>query len=331
MKSDKKLDNTKLGILVIEGLLFLVFSLYMIGRNQNILGASMNVYVEIKDVNGLLPGNNVRYKGMNVGTVADIEMQDPELIRVRLLIKKTMAPYILDNSRTTINTDGLMGNKIIHVHPQEGPGNPIEEGVILYPLDQVGTEEMLKKLNDSGDYLERTLMNLAEITERLNENEVLWNLVSDSLLVSEVKGAVRSFTLAGNNAAGMAKAGKELFQEMESGDGLTASLISDTLLTESVERTLAQMELTTQEANEALQQIRLLLQDVQEGQGTVGMLMKDSLFRETLIQTMINLEQSTESFNTNMEAMRSNFLFRKYFKKQEKAQKKAEKVKENSN
>ncbi|GMQ27531.1 MlaD family protein [Algoriphagus confluentis] len=331
MKSDKKIDNTKLGIIVIAGLLFLVFSLYMIGRNQNILGASMNVYVELKDVNGLLPGNNVRYKGMNVGTVADIEMQDPELIRVRLLIKKTMAPYIMDNSRTTINTDGLMGNKIIHIHPQEGHGNPIEEGVVLYPLDQVGTEDMLKKLNDSGDYLERTLMNLSEITDKLNENEVLWKFISDSLLISEVKNAVRSFTQAGSNAAEMAKAGKELLQEIESGDGLTSALISDSLLTESVERTITQMESTTQEANQALQQVRLLLKDVQEGQGTVGMLMKDSLFRETLIQTMINLEQSTESFNTNMEAMRSNFLFRKYFKKQEKAQKKAEKAKEKSN
>jgi phospholipid/cholesterol/gamma-HCH transport system substrate-binding protein len=41
-------------------------------------------------------------------------------------------------------------------------------------------------------------------------------------------------------------------------------------------------------------------------------------------QTLQNLESSTYKLNENMEAMKSNFLFRGYFRRQEKARRKAE-------
>lgn len=326
MKNEKQIANAKLGALVLAGLMFLVFSLYMIGKNQNIWGTSMSVYVELYDVNGLLTGNNVRYKGMTVGTVSDIDFLDESVIRVRLLIHKSMAPYIPNNSKTTINTDGLMGNKIIQIHPQEGPeAPPIQEGDILYPLDQVSSEDMLRQLNSSGGYLETTLMNLAEISQKLNENENFWKMISDTLLVEELKGTIRSFTKAGNQATQMAQAGKELLENIQSGDGLAASLISDSIMSQNFERTLSQMEETTIEAKELMKNLNQILEDVQKGEGTAGLILEDSLFRATLMQTLINLENSSDNFNTNMEALRSNFLFRKYFKKLEKEQKKAEK------
>lgn len=326
MKNEKQIANAKLGALVLAGLMFLVFSLYMIGKNQNIWGTSMSVYVELYDVNGLLTGNNVRYKGMTVGTVSDIDFLDESVIRVRLLIHKSMAPYIPNNSKTTINTDGLMGNKIIQIHPQEGPeAPPIQEGDVLYPLDQVSSEDMLRQLNSSGGYLETTLMNLAEISQKLNENENFWKMISDTLLVEELKGTIRSFTKAGNQATQMAQAGKELLENIQSGDGLAASLISDSIMSQNFERTLSQMEETTIEAKVLMKNLNQILEDVQKGEGTAGLILEDSLFRATLMQTLINLENSSDNFNTNMEALRSNFLFRKYFKKLEKEQKKAEK------
>ncbi|MDN3205577.1 MlaD family protein [Algoriphagus sediminis] len=325
MTKDKKISNTKLGALVLAGLLFLVFSLYMIGRNQNILGTSMHVYVDMEDVNGLLPGNNVLYKGMNVGTVSDINVLDESRIQVDLLIRRKMTPFILKNARTTINTDGLIGNKILQIHPQEGDAPPIEEGDVLIPLEQIGTEDMLLQLNSTGDYLQNTLMNLSEITEKLNQNENLWNTLSDTLLLVEMKDAIRSFRRAGDQANQMAAAGKELLENIEKGDGLTGRLISDTTLTSRVERSLDRLESTTMETEAVLESISELIDGVKAGEGTAGLIMEDSLFRATLMQTLINLESSTEKFNTNMEAMRSNFLFRKYFKDLEKEEKKASK------
>jgi len=88
---------------------------------------------------------------------------------------------------------------------------------------------------------------------------------------------------------------------------------------------LEQLEATTSETQAVLQNFNQLIHGVQAGEGTAGLILEDSLFRATLMQTLINLESSTERFNTNMEAMRSNFLFRGYFKKLEKEEKKAQK------
>jgi phospholipid/cholesterol/gamma-HCH transport system substrate-binding protein len=94
------------------------------------------------------------------------------------------------------------------------------------------------------------------------------------------------------------------------------------------EETLIQLQKTSAEAAEMMGNMNLLLNDIQNGQGTAGLILQDSVFRQQVDQTLQNLESSTYKLNENMEAMKSNFLFRGYFRKQEKAKKKAE---ENNN
>lgn len=53
MKDKKELSSAKLGVMVIAGVLFLVFSLYMIGKNQNLFGSSIQVFAVMNNVNGL--------------------------------------------------------------------------------------------------------------------------------------------------------------------------------------------------------------------------------------------------------------------------------------
>ena len=48
MKEKKKIENSKLGLMVLAGLLFLVYTLYMIGKNQNIFGSSITIISLLK-------------------------------------------------------------------------------------------------------------------------------------------------------------------------------------------------------------------------------------------------------------------------------------------
>ncbi len=325
MKNDKAASNTKLGIMVIAGSLFLVFSLYMIGRNQNIFGTSIPILAQIDNVNGLVPGNNVRFQGMEVGTVKSLEMQNDSTIVMTMLIHKSMQEFIKKNALITINTDGLMGNKIVQIHPQAGDAEAIEEGDVLYALDQIGTEEMIEKLSSTGEYLELTLINLAEITERLNNSQAVWEILSDPNLALDLRGAVKQLHTAGQNASAMAKAGKDMMQTFQAGDGIVNNLFTDSVMNQNLEQSLEQLNQTSAEAAEVMESMNSLLQNIDKGQGTAGLILSDSAFREQLVRTMENVEQSTYHLNQNMEAMKSNFLFRGYYKDQEKARKKAEK------
>ncbi|PZV80237.1 phospholipid/cholesterol/gamma-HCH transport system substrate-binding protein [Algoriphagus aquaeductus] len=318
MKDDKKIANTKLGAMVMAGLIFLVFSLYMIGKNQNIFGSSLIVIAEVTEVNGLLPGNNVRFKGMDIGTVKDIEMWNDSTIHVRMLIHKSMVPYIQKNALTTINSDGLMGNKIIQIHPQEGTSSPIEKGDILYSLPQMNAEALMGKLETSGEYLEKTLANLAEITEKLNQSEAFWNLLSDPTLSSEIKSSVVEFRNAGANASQLAKEGRDMIRTLREGDGMVNKLFTDTVSAARLDNSLRQLEQAGADAALVMKSVREVLAQVESGQGTAGMILSDSVFKAQMQRTMQNVESSTYNFNQNMEALKRNFLFRKYFKKQEK-------------
>jgi phospholipid/cholesterol/gamma-HCH transport system substrate-binding protein len=53
----------------------------------------------------------------------------------------------------------------------------------------------------------------------------------------------------------------------------------------------------------------------------VGVLLHDEATAANLKSTIQNLETSTDKLDENMEALQSNFLFRRYFRKQAKAQK----------
>jgi len=74
-----------------------------------------------------------------------------------------------------------------------------------------------------------------------------------------------------------------------------------------------------------------LIEDLRSGQGTAGLLISDTILRDALMQSALQVQQGTTRFNENMEALKSNFLFRKYFRKLEKQRAKDLKVDELNN
>ncbi|MFW6371470.1 MAG: MlaD family protein, partial [Bacteroidota bacterium] len=65
-------DSIKLGLFVLVGLGLLVVIIYFIGREQSLFGNYFKIYSNFENVKGLKVGNNVRFSGINVGTVNDI-------------------------------------------------------------------------------------------------------------------------------------------------------------------------------------------------------------------------------------------------------------------
>src|SRR6185369_14993513 len=124
----KTIENAKLGLFVMAGLLFLIFSLYMIGRNRNLFGSSLTISANFRNVNGLMLGNNVRFSGIDVGTVQKIEIVTDTLVKVTMVIDEGVRKFIKRNALASVGTDGLMGNKIININSQPGNAEPVAPG-----------------------------------------------------------------------------------------------------------------------------------------------------------------------------------------------------------
>lgn len=322
MKGKKVVDNTKLGMLVIAGLIFLVFTLYMIGRNQNLFGTSITITAVVDNVNGLVPGNNVRFKGMNIGTVRSINMENDSAIFINFAVQKKMKPFIRKNSLTSINTDGLMGNKILQIVPQAGEAPFIVEGDTLFAQIGLDTEEMLRTLESTGDYLEKTFYNLSNVAEKLNNSRALWELLSDSLLVTELRSAILEIQGAGREANAMARAGKQMMQTFEQGEGLIHQVFTDTLMADNLSQSLKHVLEMTEQGKLMMDQVKTILTEIENSDGTAKLVLDDPNLKEAVLNSLLNIEEGTAAFTENMEAMRSNFLFRRYFRRLEKQEEK---------
>ena len=112
---NRTLNNIKLGVFVLSGLLFLILLLYMIGKNKNLFGSNYTIKARFENIQGLKPGNNVRFAGIDVGTVDKINIINDTVIEVEMLINNKIKNIIKKNALVSIGTDGLVGNKVVNI------------------------------------------------------------------------------------------------------------------------------------------------------------------------------------------------------------------------
>src|ERR1051325_3725876 len=100
----------KLGMFVVIGLALFVIAIYYVGKQKNLFGSTFHLKSQFKTVSGLKVGNNVRFSGINVGTVDEIELITDTSVMVNLVIKKEFQKFIKTDSKGSIGSDGLMGD-----------------------------------------------------------------------------------------------------------------------------------------------------------------------------------------------------------------------------
>jgi phospholipid/cholesterol/gamma-HCH transport system substrate-binding protein len=232
---DKQSGYTwKLGMFVTVGLLLFIMAIYFIGKQKNLFGSTFNITSQFKTVSGLEVGNNVRFSGINIGTVEEIRLINDSSVVVSMVIKDDVREFIKTDARASIGSDGLMGDKVLTISPGVKSQKVIENGGAIASINGIEMQDLMKSVKKSVD-------NAAVITDEL---------------------AIFSHS-------------------MNNGNGALARLVRDDKMASSVSNTLN------------------------------------------------NLESGTKGFSENMEAAKSNFLLKGYFKKKEKAkEKKKEELKE---
>ena len=91
-------QKIKLGVFVILGTLILITALYFIGNRQHLFTNNITLKAQFNNINGLQIGNNVRYSGIDIGTVSGIQMVSDTLIDVTMAVKESQALYLKKNA-----------------------------------------------------------------------------------------------------------------------------------------------------------------------------------------------------------------------------------------
>jgi phospholipid/cholesterol/gamma-HCH transport system substrate-binding protein len=321
-------SNIQLGSFVMVGLAFLLAALYLIGKNRNLFDQTFEVNATFYNVNGLMKGNNVRFSGIDVGTIKRVEIVSDTSVRVTMIIEKRIHSFIKKNSVASVGTDGLMGNKLVNITNTSASSNEIiAEGDMLLSVKPVETDDMLRTLDQTNTNLYHISNNLKKITQKLNNSNSLWSILMDTTVAQNVKQSIASIRLTARNTTTFTNDLNYLLQDLKNGKGLAGSILRDSLTASKFKSSIQQLHDASEKAFQVTTDIKQLTEKIKKGEGGAGILLSDSVFAKDLQRSMHNIQQSTDRFDQNMEALKHNFLFRGYFRRQEKELKK---IKEDS-
>jgi phospholipid/cholesterol/gamma-HCH transport system substrate-binding protein len=224
----------KLGMFVSIGLLLFIMAIYFIGKQKNLFGSTFRITSNFKTVSGLEIGNNVRFSGINIGTIDEIRLVNDSSVVVGMVIKDDVREFIKTDASASIGSDGLMGDKVLTISPGAKSQTIVENNGQIASINGIEMNDIMKSVKKSVDNV---------------------GVISSELAIFS--------------------------HSMNNGNGALARLVSDDKMANSVSNTLS------------------------------------------------NLESGTKGFSQNMEAAKSNFLLRGYYKKKEKEKaKKEEEIKE---
>lgn len=216
--------KVRLGLFVAGGLTLFILAIFIIGKQKNLFNPVFKLSSTFYNVSGLQVGNNIRFSGINVGTVDNITIINDSTVRVDMLIKKEVQQFIKTDCEVAIGSEGLIGDRLLIISQGSANAPLAKEGQLLASTEPVETDAIMASF---------------EVT-------------------------------AGN-----------------------AEIITD--------------------------QLAEIMIKINSGKGTLGKLIQDSTMARNLNLTMGNLQKSSKGLNENMEAAKSNFLLKGYYKKQAKA------------
>jgi phospholipid/cholesterol/gamma-HCH transport system substrate-binding protein len=328
---NRTVDNVKLGIFVLIGIVMLIFTLYMVNKGSSFFSKNYVLKVRFNNASGLMLGNNVRYAGIQVGTVKKIQLLNDTVIEVSLLIKEEMTPFIHKKDIVSIGTDGLVGNKLINITPGQDRTQLAENNDILVTKQTIDTDEMLEILNKTNKNIAIISEDLKSTVQRLNNSTAFWKLLDDKSIGDNVKKALLNVRNATNKADNLVAELQTVVQSVKDGNGSLGGLLKDTLMLINLNAAVDNIKLVGDNANHLATELNTLTvgvkEDINTGKGTVNAVLKDSTIVQKLNKSLDHLEEGTANFNQNMEALKHNFFFKGYFKKLEKQKKKEEAVK----
>lgn len=193
METHKEKFKIRLGLFVVGGLVLFVLTIFIIGKQNNLFNSVIKVNTTFYNVSGLQVGNNVRFSGINVGTVGHIHILNDTTVRVEMLIKTSVQQFIKTDSEVAIGSEGLIGDKLLSISHGSTHAKMVKDGHSLVSSEPVDTDAIIASLEVTAMNAEVISMELAEIMEGINRGEgTLGRLIKDTTIADNLSKTMQN-------------------------------------------------------------------------------------------------------------------------------------------
>lgn len=297
----KDLTGAKLGIFIFIGSVLLVVGIFMLGNKDQLFVSTFTIRAYFQNTEGLRNGASVRFGGIDVGAVKDIKiMADTSgRVEVSMRIKEEVRRFIKKDSRASIETEGLVGNKVVIISMGSDNAEPISDNGVILSKEPLSFADVIEETQGILAYTKEMTKNLADIVGKVNKGE---GTIGKILYDEELYNAATNITKSADK-------------------NLTA-------VTEDLRKVIALfddlgkgVETIVKNTNNVVAGIDTLLQGVSEGKGVLGSLLTDqgtegksiNKILENFVQISEDTKVSASRLAENMEALKHNWLFKSYF------------------
>jgi phospholipid/cholesterol/gamma-HCH transport system substrate-binding protein len=330
------------GVFVVLGSLLFATAVFLIGNQHNVFSKHIELFTEVKNLNGLAKGATIRVAGFDAGEVAGIGVPESPAAGFRLTLRITdqVRGLIRTDSVATIATEGVVGDKVLLIGPGSSTAPEAASHATLPSRETSDIADLVQKstalVTNAGDTIkvvaDRLTTTLDAVTTTVNNADDLviglkqgrgavGMLLRDEATATDIRTAisnVRDATSSLNHASAQADALVSDFQSRGLGakvDGMMGK--ADAIVSDLESRNFGlKIDQTMETVHSAAHNIDITTEQLP---GTIAKaLAPDARGRDAgdnIRETLSNVNDATANITEDSEALKHGFLFRGYFKK----------------
>ena len=151
-ESTERRLELKVGIFTVAILIAAVGVVLLLGQRRHVFEPRVTLHAQFADVGGLREGAPVWLSGVSIGQVKSVRFGEHHRVEVTLQVRARVLPRIHEDSIARIDTQGLLGDKIVSITLGASDAAPLRSGG---GLRSAPPSDFNRLISQAGEILEQ--------------------------------------------------------------------------------------------------------------------------------------------------------------------------------
>jgi len=165
----------RVGVFVLVALAVFLGLVYALGARARLFEARYTIHADFTEVGGLVEGATVRLAGVQIGRVTGVHLpgEPGGRVRVDLTIARRYSDRIRKNSIARIETQGLLGDKIVEITVGHATAPTVAPGEVLAARDPADFGRVIAAGAETATNVGALAAALRETAEKVNQSKLI--------------------------------------------------------------------------------------------------------------------------------------------------------------
>lgn len=263
------------GLFLLTGIGLFFLSLLVLGKERNLFGRFTSFSSYFSDVRGLNVGAPVRLSGISVGRVSKIDLSrdfKESRVQVTIEVQDSFVDRIRTDSKASIETQGLLGDKFININ-NSSSGDPLETGGVINAMESPDLDKIIRKVEALADTATTGIQAVSDLSNAF-----------DAKRIKDIVEHVQKITKSLSDSTAVSDL-SEVAREVKTGNGLLHALIYSP-------REGAKFGDAINSIATAAKNLEQITNALSKGSGTLGALLIDSKVYDNLVEVTDDAKRS---------------------------------------